>query len=139
MVQTRRKPAKAFTEDQWMKLAVVCRQQSAPSSHPRERRTRKRVRMPALAAVTFRPGGRFEDETTYWNCPVVDVSDGGLAIRSYRKIAAGTRVAIDINVLDKRFSLTGNVSHSTGFPGNVQVGIILDFDTPPDEAEHTDD
>lgn len=135
MSRMRRTLPKALTREQWLNTALICRQDCGPARHPRERRKRKREPIRAIAALTFRPGGRLEEETTYWNCPVVDATDEGLCVRSYRKIPVGTHVSIEVGVLDKRFMLAGKITHSTGFPGNVRVGIQLEFQNPDDRAE----
>ncbi|MBP7936349.1 MAG: PilZ domain-containing protein [Phycisphaerae bacterium] len=64
---------------------------------------------------------------------VLDVSDGSVAIHSYRKIVPGTRLAVDMNVGDRRLRLLGKVIRCAGNLGTVRVGIALEFGASDDK------
>jgi hypothetical protein len=126
-------PAKPVTRDQWVRILSDNRQYSWPPRHPRERRTRERHRIPALATLTFESAGGSGKQTVYPRRPVIDASCDGLAISSYRHIPAGTALSIEMIVGDRRFLLTGRVLHSSGLPSSVNVGVALEFADPGEE------
>jgi hypothetical protein len=125
----------ALTRGQWLRVVADYRQCNWSSRHPRERRKSRRDRIPALATITFKSAANSERRTVYSNCPVLDVSDDGLAARCYRKIEAGTAVSLEVKVGGTRSRLTGRVMHSSGFPGSVRVGIALSFAEGGDQEE----
>lgn len=58
---------------------------------------------------------------------MLDVSAEGISVRGQQKIPPGTAIHIELIVGDRRFGLLGQVMNSSGFPGNVRLGIRLGF------------
>jgi hypothetical protein len=116
----------ALTRGEWLRALSDFREYWR-SPHPRERRLRKRNQLPALATLSFKSAPNSEKQTVCTNCRVEDASEEGLAVRTALKIVPGTPLSIEVVVGDRRFILTGRVTHSTGFPGSVRVGVSLEF------------
>jgi|GEM_PF-3074542 len=58
---------------------------------------------------------------------VVELSAGGLTLRSHCDIAVGTELAIEVIIDDLCGELRGRIAHSTGTIGGFTVGVKLDF------------
>lgn len=119
--------SEVLTSDQWLKVLTQYQQLGWGTHYPRERRTQRRSQVRAVARLIYLGAEGGEERAERVSCPVLDVSTGGLAIRSYRKIAPGTRLAIDMSVADRRLRLLGTVVRCTGIMGAVRVGIRLEF------------
>ncbi len=124
---------KSITKDQWLRVLSDNWQQDQALRHPRERRAIKRRRIPALATITFQPADGNGEPTIWQRRPVLDASHEGLALSSYQRIPAGAVLSIEMLVGDKRFLLTGKVTHCSGLPGSVKIGVALEF--PPSSGE----
>lgn len=119
--------SETITREQWLRVLSDNRRDYWASRHFRERRQDKRNQIRALATVTFKPTANSETPITWSRCPVLDVSATGLAIRTYQKIAPGTRLSLEITVGDRKFMLVGVAANHHGFPGAIRVGVALEF------------
>ena len=128
----------ALTRAEWRRALSDFREYW-PSRHPRERRLRKRNRLPALATLSFKFAPNSEKQVVSTNCRVEDASEEGLAVRTALKIVPGTVLSIEMSVGDRRFMLMGRVTNSTGFLAPVRVGIVLEFAETSGEKEKSSD
>jgi len=89
----------------------------------------------AFATLTTVSADGCEEKTICTRRPVLDASSGGLTIRSYHTVPLGTVLSIELHIGDQRLHLSGKVLHSTGFPGSVRLGILLEFAETDNESE----
>lgn len=121
------------THEEWLKVLAQYQQLGWGTHYPRERRTRKRSQLRAVARVTYLAADGREERVDNVTHQVLDVSPDSVAIHSYRKIAPETRLAVDMNVGDRRLRLLGKVVRCAGNLGTVRVGIALEFGARDDK------
>ena len=61
-------------------------------------------------------------------CTLLQVSEGGLMVRSPKEIPVGTRLSIESYLHDEAVLLSGEVVHCTETVGAFKVGVQLSFD-----------
>ncbi len=127
--------AKSVTRNQWLRILSANRQYYWPPRHPRERRKQRRDRIPALATLTFPSACGGRGQTVYVRRPVLNASEDGLTIHTQQRIAPDTVLSIEMGVGDKRFLLRGKVTHCTGLPGSMKIGVALLFAPNGNRAE----
>ncbi len=117
----------SLTQTRWREVLLHFGQREwASRQHPLQRRGQPRHHMHAIAKLMFQSPDD-QQPTVYANCPILDASASGLAVRNYLKIAAGTMVTLELSVGDRRLLLLGRVVKCTGFQGRFRIGFALDF------------
>ena len=59
--------------------------------------------------------------------PILDISDGGLAVKTESVIIQKTGVGLDVNLEGRRMLLMGSVARCTSTIGGYEIGIELVF------------
>lgn len=127
-----------LTKNQWLNVLSRQRASGWPSRFFLPRRKHSRYPVQALATLATASADGGEEKTFCKKYRVLDVSDDGLAIQSYRSIPPGTVLSIEIYLGGQTVLLSGTVVHSTGYPGSFRVGIKLEFAETDGESEGAD-
>ena len=117
-----------ITREQW--AGVVARNNCKPV-RPHERRQHERF-CPVMGTVklvfTVPKGTR--DVPVVCTLPILDISDGGLAIKSDTMVTLRTGVGLDVDLEGKSLLMMGKVARCTSTIGGYQIGIELIFPEP---------
>ena len=100
---------------------------------PLGKESRRTVRVP----IALRIAVRFDTINDVLNCRTLDVSRGGMFIRTRAPRPVGTRVSMRLTVADRDLPLTGKVIHSVSLhdPSGLDPGMGVRFDDLPPAVE----
>lgn len=115
-----------ITREEWRRIVVRHNQYRVKTGW--QRLTERYVVKQGYAKLVFElPAGRRKVPIVR-TVPVLDLSDGGIAVKSHRTIPEKTGVGIELNLDGTPLILVGKVARSTLIVGGYQVGIELTFE-----------
>ncbi len=125
MITETEAPSGPITREQW--AVVVSRNNDTPV---RAHRRRQHERFcPAIGTVklvfTLPVGTRLVPVVR--TLPILDISEGGLAVKSETVVPLRTGVGLDVNLEGQPLLLMGKVARCTSTIGGYQIGIELIF------------
>ncbi len=123
-----------ITREQW---AGVVSRNNCTRVRPHGRRQHERFRPPmgsAKLVFTLSTGARTVPVVR--TLPILDISEGGLAVKSETMVPLRTGVGLEVNLEGQPLLMMGQVARCTGTIGGYQIGIELIFPrTASDDAE----
>ena len=114
-----------ITREQWVE---VVDRNSARAVRPHHRRKHERF-SPAMgtAKLVFTMPGGMQSVPVVLSAPILDISAGGLAVKSESVILQKTGVGLDVNLEGCSMLLMGLVARCTSTIGGYEIGIELVF------------
>ena len=125
-----------ITREQW--AGVVARNKCKPV-RPHGRRQHERF-CPAMGTVklvfTLPNGPR--SVPVVRTVPILDISEGGLAVKSDTMVPLRTGVGLDVDLEEQPLLMMGKVARCTSTIGGYQIGIELVFPEPASDGARSE-
>jgi hypothetical protein len=114
-----------ITRGQWIEAVA---RNSARAIRPHHRRKHNRFFPPmGTAKLVFTMPGGAKTLPVVLTAPILDISDGGLAVKTESMIIQKTGVGLDVNLEGRQMFLMGSVARCTSTIGGYEIGIELVF------------
>ena len=118
-----------ITREDWLRILTI---RVVPEAERLRKRRNRRYEVPdGLVKLVFTLETGVSRVAVVRTAGLLQISKGGLMVKSHKPIPLGTGVAMDVNLGDHAFTILGRVKHCTGTLGGFKVGIRVQF---PDQG-----
>ena len=114
-----------ITQEQW--IEIVARNSAKPvRTHVAREHTRYWPQSGIAKLVFTLPFGT-QTVPVVRTCPILDISNGGLAVKSEQVVPVRTGLGMDVDLEGEPLLMMGTVARCTSTVGGYQIGIELVF------------
>lgn len=122
-----------ITREQW--IEIVARNSVTPVRSHTAREHPRFWPQTGIAKLVFTIPCGTQTVPVVRTCLILDISNGGLAVKSEQVVPVRTGVGIDVDMEGELLLLMGKVARCTSTIGGYEIGIRLVFPPPAPSAE----